>query len=68
MENFETEYTYDWIDVEEDNPEEFVIDSASKAEWAIEQIAEKQAQRDYFVKCAEEKMNLLLEKLEDCGV
>lgn len=63
MENFETEYTYDWIDVEEGESEEFVIDSASKAEWAIEQITEKQAQRDYFVKCAEEKIQKLKDQI-----
>ena len=44
--------------------EEFTIDDASKADWAIEQIITQQMRRDYFVECAKEKIERLKEQIK----
>ncbi len=51
------------IDTSRGTPEEFIIDDASKANWAIKKIAEKRRERDYFVDACKHEIEQLKEKI-----
>lgn len=42
----------------------FEIDSASKAEWALKQIDDRRKRCDYFIKCANDEINQLKERIK----
>lgn len=48
---------------DQDEQECFVIDDASKANWAIKKIAEKRRERDYFVDACKHEIEQLKEKI-----
>lgn len=51
------------IDANRGTSEEFIIDDASKANWAIKKIAEKRRERDYFVDACKHEIEQLKEKI-----
>lgn len=54
------------VETEADQEEQrFVIDSDTKAEWAIRKIAEEQAEHDRLVGCCQEEIDRYKERQED---
>lgn len=54
-----------YIEDEEENQDEFVIDSANKADWALEKIKEERARRDLFIQAAEQRIESLKAKIDE---
>ena len=49
----------------EANRERFVIDTPDKADWAVEKVKERQAQRDIYIQAAESKIEELEQKIQN---
>lgn len=49
----------------EENTEEFIIDTAGKADWAIEKIREEETRLNLFIQVANDKIEQLKEKIDE---